>query len=208
LLATTCLSVACGASASAGTITLTPGAQSTPLGALLPVGTTTVDGFVGELPFEGGFNPRDWFEFQGLTPGSSYNLTAVYDPLGPFEVSGNGESGLRMNVFTDTLTSLFLDQSLEGFQANGANVTGIVPGDGNLEVEIYIVGNEGVGDKVSRLAGSAVRPLAVEGGESGNGHGSSYQVQLNPSEAPEPATLTTAGLALAGALAWRRRRRQ
>jgi hypothetical protein len=205
LLATTCLTMAGSTAAQASTVTLLFGTQTSPLGAQLPTGTTIVDGFVGASPYEGGFSPADWFEFQGLTPGSSYTLTGSYDPLGKFAESGNGESGLRMSVFTDTATPLFLDQSLETANrgGTGAQVMGTIPGDGNLEVEIS--------EPVGPPAESVLRSFQVEGTlERG---GSYYQVQLTQnaevgSTVPEPASLTTAGLALAGALAWRRKRRQ
>jgi hypothetical protein len=82
LLATTCLTVACGVSATAGTITEgVPPAPSdfpnTSPGYLLPVGTTIVNGAVGSRWGEtGNFDAADWFEFTGLTAGASYTLTA------------------------------------------------------------------------------------------------------------------------------------
>jgi hypothetical protein len=203
LLATTCLTAACGSSAWASTVTLTEGAQETAPGALLPTGTNIVDGFI--VRGVEGAGSADWFEFQGLTPGSNYTLTGAYDPLGPRMTSANGETGLRMSVFTDTLTPLFTDQSLE---SAGASVMGTIPSDGNLEVEIYTRGVEGV------TASAVLRSFAnVEGSVEGGQFGSSYQVQLIQtaevgSTVPEPANLTTAGLALAGALAWSRKRRQ
>lgn len=206
LLATTCLTVACGTSGLASTVTLTEGAQETPLGALLPTGTTIVDGFIaGGVE---GAPSADWFEFQGLTPGSSYTLTGMYDPLGRRDMSGNGETGLRMGVFTDTLTPLFPHQSLETADGGtGAQFMGTIPSDGNLEVEIYTRGMEGA------PSDTVLRSIAVEGSVEGVLPGSFYQVQLTQptseggSTVPEPASLTTAGLALAGALAWSRKRR-
>jgi hypothetical protein len=208
LLATTCLTAACGSTAIAGTINL-PNSDfpNSPTGVLLPVGTTTVTGFAGELPGEGGFLNEEWFEFQGLTPGSSYSLSAQYFPLGDRETSGNGESGLRMNVFTDSLTPLFSSLSLEG---SGVTVSGVVPSDGFLDIEITT--EQGLGgcgrpvlscDAVPRIG--QFRP-ALEGIALESGGGSTYQVTL--SQVPEPGTLATAGLALAGALAWARKRRQ
>ena len=209
LLATTCLTVACSTSGMATTFTLTPGAQPDPLGTLLPTGTTIVDGFL-TAGVEGA-SQADWFEFQGLVPGSSYTLTGNYDPLGPRESSGNGETGLRMSVFTDTLTPLFTDTSLESGSGHTATVMGTIPSDGNLEVEIYTRAfMEGA------PSNAVIRSFQVEGisegGERGQ-RGSFYQVQLTQntevgSTVPEPASLTTAGLALAGALAWQRKRRR
>jgi len=186
LLSTTCLTVACGSSAMAGTVTEPMSAfpNSTP-GYLLPVGTTIVNGFAGLKPGEGGLATTEWFEFQGLTPGSSFTMTADYNPQGRRGESGNGESGLRLNVFTDSQTPLFTNQSLEVACCGhtGASVTGTVPGDGFLDVEIT----------------------------AGPQPGSFYQVALAAeagSAVPEPGTLAPVGLVLAGALAWSRKRRQ
>ena len=193
LLATTCLTVACGSSGMASTVTLpTSDFPNSAPGILLPVGTTAVNGFAGQEPGEAGEASPDWFEFQGLTPGSSYTLLGVYNPLGRFEESGNGESGLRMSVFTSSNTALFTDLSLE--TANGVNTgaqaMGSVPSDGKLDVEIF-----------QRLE---VFEVPVEEGS----RGSYYQVTLTQGAIPEPGTVATMGLGLAGALAWRRRRRQ
>ncbi len=191
LLATTCLTAACGSSALASTVTLTFGNQATEPGTLLPVGTTVVNGFVGALPNEAGTSNTDWFEFQGLTPGDTYTLTGVYNPLGGRGESGNGETGIRLAVFTDSQTPLFTNQYLEGSGVSGVSaLVGTVPGDGFLDVEV--VGN----------------PFYRE-----SPAGSSYQVTLSQaaergSTVPEPASLSTAGLALAGALAWKRKRQR
>ena len=200
LLSTTCLTVACGASAVAGTVTLTPEqTPNTTPGVLLPIGTTIVDGFAGVKPSEAGFAGTDWFEFQGLTPGSSYTLTANYSPLLPPRAeSGNGESGIVVNLFTNSQSPLFLNQSIEGmFTGNmGATLTGIVPSDGFLDVEV-------VSNQPSEDGGN----FALNGG-------STFQVGLTAetgsqsTNAPEPATLGTVGVALAGALAWSRKRRK
>jgi hypothetical protein len=186
LLATTCLTVACGAGAVAGTVTEPIGDfPNTEPGLLLPVGTTIVNGFAGYEPGESGYASPDWFEFQGLTAGDTYTLTAVYDPLGPFRTSGNGESGLTVSVFTSSQSALFSNKSMEGAGVSGANaLMGTVPGDGKLDIDIASH-NENAG--------------------------SYFQVTLTqnaPSSVPEPGTLAGAGLALAGALAWSRKRRQ
>jgi hypothetical protein len=187
LLSTTCLTVVCGSGAVAGTVNL-PNSDfpnSSP-GVLLPAGTTVVNGFAGGLPSEGGSLTPEWFEFQGLTSGDTYILTASYNPLGRREESGNGESGLRLNVFTSSLSPLFTGQSLEtaGRGGTGAMVSGGVPGDGFLDIEI---------------TANVETP------------GSFYQVTLSEeagsSTAPEPGTLVPVGLGLAGALAWSRKRR-
>ena len=189
LLATTCLTAACGSTALAGTVNL-PNSDfgNTTPGVLLPTGTTVVNAFVGELASEQGFLNPEWFEFQGLTPGASYNLSAVYDPLGSRGTSGNGESGVRMNVFTNSQTPLFTNLSLE---FAGVSQIGVVPSDGFLDIEI-------TGNRATTNTELAAR-------------GSFYQVGLSVegSTTPEPATFAQlgAGLAVAaGALAWRRKR--
>jgi hypothetical protein len=201
LLATTCLTAACGSTAVAGTVNL-PNSDfpNSPTGVLLPVGTTTVTGFAGELPSEGGFLNEDWFEFQGLTPGSSYTLSAQYLPL-------NAEAGLFMNVFTNSLQPILLNESLEG---SGGTLNGFVPSDGFLDVEITTErgGEGGCGSRPALSCDSLprigqFRPALETGSLEG---GANYQVTL--SQVPEPGTLATAGLALAGALAWARKRRQ
>jgi hypothetical protein len=184
LMATTCLTLACGTSAVAGAITLTPGAQPTSPGTLLPAGTNIVNGWVGALPGEAGSFPIDWFEFQGLASTDNYTLTAAYNPLGGRPASGNGETGLSVSLFNNSAVPYFSGQSMEGAGA----VLQLVPGDGFLEVEVVGGTNFGSG------------PV-----------GSFYQVTLTdngPSATPEPGTLATVGLALAGALAWSRKRRQ
>jgi MYXO-CTERM domain-containing protein len=190
LLATTCLTAACGSTALAGTVNL-PNSDfgNTTPGVLLPTGTTLVNAFVGELASEQGFLNPEWFEFQGLTPGATYNLSAVYSPFGPRGESGNGETGVRMNVFTNSQTPLFTNLSLEGPGLQAA-VSGLVPSDGFLDIEI--TGNRGSNTELAA-------------------RGSFYQVGLSVegSTTPEPATFAQmgAGLAVAaGALAWRRKR--
>lgn len=187
LLSTTCLTVVCGSGAVAGTVANLPNSDfpnSSP-GVLLPMGTTVVNAFAGGLEGGGSATP-EWFEFQGLTSGNTYILTASYDPLGPRAESGNGETGIRLNVFTSSLSPLFTNQSLEtAFRGGtGASVSGSVPGDGFLDIEI---------------TGRA------------ESQGSFYQVTLSEeagsSTTPEPGTLVPVGLALAGALAWSRKRR-
>jgi hypothetical protein len=191
LLATTCLTAACGSTALAGTINLPNSdfGNSSP-GVLLPTGTTLVNAFVGDLASEQGDLNPEWFEFQGLTPGATYNLSAVYDPLGPRGTSGNGENGVRMNVFTNSQTPLFTNLSLEG-NGGEAAVSGVVPSDGFLDIEI-------TGERAFSNTELA-------------GRGSFYQVGLSVegSTTPEPATFAQmgAGLAVAaGALMWRRKR--
>jgi hypothetical protein len=175
---------------------LTAFPNTTP-GILLPVGTTTVNGFAGVKPGEAGFAGTDWFEFQGLTPGANYTLTAVYNPLGGREESGNGESCLTLSLFTNSQTPLFTGVSMENAGISGGKaLTGIVPSDGFLDVEIVS------------------SQLSEDGGDFSENGGSFFQVGLTAeagsqsTSAPEPATLAPVGLALAGALAWSRKRRK
>jgi hypothetical protein len=74
-------------------------------------------------------------------------------------------------------------------------LTGVVPGDGFLDIEI-------VSSQPTEDGGN----FALDGG-------SNFQVTLaaesgSSSATPEPGTLAPVGLALAGALAWSRKRRK
>lgn len=175
LFTTTCLTVACSATAVAGTITegTAPAPSDFPnaaKGYLLPMGTTQVFGNVGGSE---GSDSADWFEFQGLS--GNYSLSAVMNPL-------HSETGLRIDIFTDSGT-LLQAGSLE-FNLSQTALTGSVPIDGKLDIEIF-----------------------TAEGRHFEGVGAGYSVTLN-SAVPEPATLFPVGLALAGALAWRRKRSQ
>jgi hypothetical protein len=89
-----------------------------------------------------------------------------------------------VSLFNNSAVPYFSNKSMEG---SGA-VLQLVPGDGFLEVEV-------VGGTRFNL-----KPA-----------GSFYQVTLTDnttSATPEPGTVATVGLALAGALAWSRKRRQ
>jgi len=179
LLATTCLTVAGGASASAstfleGSVPTTHDFPSAPIGTLVPLGTDEVQGFLGTANFEGvGKDLGDWFTFQGLPGGGGFNLHAF--------ATENGE-GVGIALFDSSL-----HQIANGFIGHvgeaGLQYTGSVPGDGELVVDIFH-GNEN---------------SATNG---------SYTVDLATTASPEPATLPLAGLAIGGALAWRRRRKQ
>ena len=129
LMATSCLTAACGASAVAGTITEgTPPAPDTfptsAPGYLLPLGTTLVNGFVPASIGEGG--PPAFFEFHGLAPGSSYTLTG----------STGAEDGVELLFGPDTNRSqFFLDIGESGANPVIQNFTG--PADGNVVVELF-----------------------------------------------------------------------
>jgi hypothetical protein len=111
--------VACGASALAGTVTETSDFPNFGNGTLLPVGTNVVNGTVGGfLPNEGPADPADWFEFTGLTPGNSFQLT------------GSSEFGNQIHLFMDGGTPI-----VSGF-LEGGSLGGIVPGDGKLVVDV------------------------------------------------------------------------
>jgi hypothetical protein len=193
LLATTCLTVACSGSAVAGAITVTEGQGGAPTdfpdspnGYLLPLGTTVVNGAVGPgQGVEGGFDPADFFEFQGLTPGSTATFTGVFVPLG-------NEAGIFYTVFNDIGTVLAVGSFETCCDENNGNTNSItVPGDGNVVFEAY-----------SRRSGE-------EGGGGGHNGTAAYQVTLNAEAAttPEPAALGLTGLGLgAVALGWRRKR--
>ena len=203
LLATTCLTVACGASAVAGTITegTTPAPTDFPNSAngyVLPVGTNMVIGGVGAgFGPEGGFDPADWFEFTGLTGGASYALSACqYNTECVMNGTLGAENGLRMDIFDDTMTMTTLGSqvTLETLGGNDQPATFNSPGDGNVVVELLATHTPNFG-----VEGS------IEAGGGGN-----YKVSLtqNDTSAPEPSTLGGAALGLTGiALAWRRRRK-
>lgn len=163
LLATTCLTMAAGTAVQAGTVTESTDFDNSSPGFILPGGTTVVNGRV-DCRFCG--DDEDWFQFQGLLPGSSFTLTFENQPA----------SFLRafLDIFNSSGTILG-----EGaiFESGSRQFLGTVPTDGTLRV---------------RIGG-------IEEG------GGAYSVSLN--EVPEPATLAPAGLALAGALAWRRLQR-
>jgi PEP-CTERM motif len=149
-----------------GTITLTEGNQGTlPTKAILPAGTTTVNGVVSTSDGQYG----DYFEFVGLPGGVSFtslNLT-VQDVSGPV---------FNAIFLTGGATFRGEDPAISGTHQEG----GTVPLDGNLLVEI--------------------QPSSLPQ--------STYQVTLQTSQTPEPATFTGIGLGLAGIGAFSLRRRK
>jgi hypothetical protein len=182
LMATTCLTAACGASAVASTITEgTPPAppvfpNSAP-GYALPLGTTQVNGFIPGSSGEGGVGPPAFFEFQGLTPGGSYTLSG-YTPA--------SEDGLELQFGPDSnRTQFFLDIGEAGGGEAGAGpltqaFTG--PADGNVVVEVL------------QCCGNSPEAFFSVG-------------LVNNTTTPEPTTIAGVGLGLGAiALAWRRRR--
>jgi hypothetical protein len=174
LLATTCLGL--GATGIASASVINEGidfSNSKGLGGLsgndvLPIGATQVNGNLGGLVEGFTFDDTDWFEFQGLVPGTHFILTGIIHNLegglAGFVASTSDSPGtfLGASSLEDGLTSSF---------------GGTVPADGKIDVNI-----------------------GVE--NSGN---MNYTVTLTTT--PEPSLLAPAGLALAGALAWRRKRK-
>jgi hypothetical protein len=167
LLATTCLTGASGAVANASTIIegVLPAPNDFPNtapGFLLPVGTNLVEGSLGPS------DASDWFEFQSLQGGGSFSELATYAVHGQ-------EAGFQVAIYNTDMTLLKIG-TLEG---SGTLLTGTIPSNGDLLVNINSEAGRSVGYNVSLTA-----PLGT----------------------PEPSTLAGAGLALATALAWRRRR--
>ncbi len=89
-------------------------------GYLLPFGTTTV---IGQVNVEVG-DIADFFEFQGLTPGSDILVSGITTDF-DFD-------GLFMAAYTSGGTFLS-GESLEG---GSAFLTGLAPGDGKLVIEV------------------------------------------------------------------------
>jgi hypothetical protein len=187
LLATTCLSAASGGAALAGTISYGPGApanySATFAGALTtPLSAATIPGTTnvsGQVTSE---DNVDFFELTGLGTGT-FTLTAT--ALG--EV---GEAAVTLSEFVETVT-VFTDgdTTLEGptafdFGDMASFASMSIPTDGNLVVEVE-----------QNFESSA-----------------NYTVTVNTTAptatVPEPSTIATVGLGLAGALTLRRRRRQ
>jgi hypothetical protein len=94
--------------------------------------------------------------------------------------TSQGESSIGISIFDSSTANI--GSAFFGYESGkAATLNGFVPTDGNLLFEIF------------------------------NGSGNPYSVALTdtlaPTAAPEPATLGLAGLAIAGALAWRRTRK-
>lgn len=188
LLATTCLTVAAGATASGaaiteGTLPAPDDFDNSQNGNLLPSGTTSVDGGLNAFfDFESSSvvgDTSDWFQFQGLTPGANFSLKLSL-------ISFSGEGFVGGAVFDGSGPLTPIDSGGLGFSAgNMVTLNGVVPGDGRLVVNL----------------GSEI---------SGEGVLASYTADLTTDAVPEPSTLGTAGLGLAAVAAatWNRRRKQ
>lgn len=198
LLATTCLTMACGVSATAGTITegTPPAPTDFPNSAppyVLPSLTNVVTGFIGSNYGEGAnpnFDSADWFEFTGLTPGGSYQLSGQTLGVDPFDPSRFAENGMRVNYYNTSNGSL---GSLDIGEAGGGIVTNTftAPSDGNLVVDVSFADCSGC---LSAWTSNADPYTVTLTGELG-------------SATPEPGTVGAVGVGLgAVALAWRRRR--
>lgn len=167
LLATTCLTMAAGATAQAGVFNESTDLPNNPPPALLPVGTTEVNGGTDTA-----FSPDsdDYFQFVGLLPGSNYTL-----------IFQNQEFAFLRSFLQISNTSGTILGEGAIFESGSRTFTGTVPDDGKLNIRVG----------------------AIEEG------GGLYRVTLDAaSDVPEPATVIPAGLALAGALAWQRRKQK
>ncbi len=178
LLATTCLTVACGGTAVASTITENSGGvpifPDTPNGYLLPTGTTVVTGYI-PLTEEGGH--EQWFEFQGLTPSASYTLTGA---------TSFTEAGIGMDLFDDSGTpgNLLGESNLEHGSGTHGVINFTAPSDGNVVVDMFTFSEGDHGnytDTLTQNSGTVPEPATFGGAALGLG---------------------------AIALAWRRRRAQ
>jgi hypothetical protein len=195
LLATTCLTVVCGAGAVAGTITETPSNlsyfptsfPSVPDPFPLPLGTTVVNGVVGEMPGELGVANQSYFEFQGLTPGGSYTLTGVSEAGDAIALSFFNDIGTQLGTPLPQNPTYFANLDLGENGGNPATTPVFsAPSDGNLVVELYSFKEDGGFPYTVTLA-----TTNVEGGGS---------------TVPEPSTIGGVGFGLGTlALAWRRR---
>jgi hypothetical protein len=178
LLATTSLTALATGAAYASAITETTDFGNT-FGAAtaLPTGTDQVFGTVNS-----GSDSSDWFQFSSLLGGDSFSLQAQFNPLGT-------EGGLRIDLFDSTGTKLTYGSVSNGagspsLEGSGTIITGTLPLDGNLFANVF-------------TPSSANRDL-----------GYAVDLTATTSTTPEPSTAAVAalGLALSGALAWRRKR--
>jgi hypothetical protein len=180
LLATTCLTAASGIS---GATTITEGQDPAPTDFGNTLGTATLLPFgtttvFGSLNAEG--DRTDFFEFQSLAGGQAFTVSGLYNPFGQ-------EAGTYILPFDSSGTPISVEGlatggSQAGFgslEGSGAVLNGTIPADGIIIVEVNVP-----------MFDSAP----------------TYEVDLTANTVPEPSTLVTAGLALAGGLAWRRKR--
>ena len=102
-------------------------------------------------------------------------------PGEPFTLFGTsaGEEGPTFTIFDTSGNTLGQSSVENGFTPGGIQLYNTVPIDGNVIVEVSDSAVEGTGGVYTATLGVPT---------------------------PEPSTLATAGLALAGALAWRRKR--
>lgn len=159
LLATTCLTVATAAIASASPYT---GPYGHTFGTATDVGLDTP--VTGTLAGPG----EDYFEFEGLT--ASDTLSSILTI-----VNTGGIRDMQVTLFTSTGTTIMSGEIVD--PGDTASLTGSVPGNGDVVVEIRTF--EEPGTSFSATLSSAV---------------------------PEPATLSVVGLGLLGLGALRRRR--
>ncbi len=180
LLATTCLTVASSAAALAGTITYTEGVGGLPSDFPNTAGSAT--------PLSAATIPGTTI-VNGHTPGGDvdwFELTGL--GTGTFTVtaaitSGTGEDTLNVFENTPSPLNIFTSGFDNGESAGSGSIA--IPTNGDLFIEVL------------RNAGT---------GEGSNG----YHVTVNTtgSSVPEPSTIATVGLGLAGAFALRRKLRK
>jgi hypothetical protein len=187
LLTTTCLTAASSAVATAGIVTEGPDTggpfPTTALGYLLPVGTNIVNGQA--LQAAEGSEIDGWFEFQGLAPNTLFKASAQFTGTCP---SGGEGSTCVFDVNLFDTTGDYLSSGQRISQSGSFELSATIPLNGDLVTRVNVYDSN--------------FPASAE-----------YSIQVTQglaSGSPEPADLplTAAGLALTGALAWRRKRRQ
>ena len=143
LLATTCLTAAGAAAASASTISEPPEfgksfAVATPLAA-------GIDRVQGRVSFTGSSVDNDYFKFSGLLGGSAYSIAGTYTGSASYAVKTSG--GVDLNPSSD----------------NPASFMGTVPGDGILVIAALFTESTGTYDLTLAATSTVPEPSTLAG---------------------------------------------